>query len=143
MIKFWTPKGTYGFLSNFFAAEMDIESCIYPTNEHYFQSQKFVGTQDEIDIINLQTPALAASEGKNRNRPLRSDWEQVKEEAMLTGLRAKFTQNFILREKLLATGEEELIENSPYDYYWGIGAKETGKNRLGILLMQVRNELRD
>ena len=43
---------------------------------------------------------------------------------------------------LLATGEEELIENAPGDYYWGCGRTGTGLNMLGKILMEVRNALR-
>ena len=62
---------------------------------------------------------------------------------MYRALKAKFKQNDKLKEQLLfATGDEELIEDSPYDYYWGIGRNKTGKNRLGILLMKLREELK-
>ena len=43
---------------------------------------------------------------------------------------------------MLDTGGALLVENAPGDYYWGIGADGTGKNRLGRILMEVRNELR-
>lgn len=140
-IKFWTPRGTYGFLSNFYPQVMEIEDKFYSTNEHYFQSQKFVGTEYEDYIRLLPEPAQTASEGKRRDFPLRKDWESVKEEVMLRGLRVKFSVTD-LKRKLLHTGDATLIENSPYDYYWGIGKDGTGKNRLGILLMQVREELK-
>jgi hypothetical protein len=120
---------------------MTINGRTYPTNEHFFQSQKFVGTDYEDYIIQLGTPAKTAKEGKRRDFPLRPDWETVKEEVMLTGLRAKFSDP-VLAKRLLATGNKELIENSPYDFYWGCGANGTGKNRLGVLLMQVREELK-
>lgn len=58
---------------------------------------------------------------------------------MLIGLRAKFSQNKNLLEKLLATGNRELREHTPRDKYWGDGGNNNnGKNRLGVLLMQVR-----
>ncbi len=140
-IRFWTPKGFNGFMSNFFEAPFVVDGVLYPTNEHFFQSQKFAGTKAEKYILALPTAAETAKEGKRRDLPLRKDWEEVKEEIMLIGLRAKFSQNEEIREKLLDTEEAVLIENSPYDYYWGIGADGSGKNRLGVLLMQVRNEL--
>ncbi|WCK57013.1 NADAR family protein (plasmid) [Aneurinibacillus sp. Ricciae_BoGa-3] len=59
-IDFWTPKGTYGFLSNFYNAPMAIQGVTYPTNEHFFQSQKFIGNPEERYIINLPTPAETA-----------------------------------------------------------------------------------
>jgi ribA/ribD-fused uncharacterized protein len=141
-IKFWTPKGKLGFLSNFYSSEFKIGGVFYPTNEHFFQSQKFAGTEYEEYIIRLQTPAETAKEGKRRDLPLRKDWEDVKEGIMLKGLRAKFNQSLELKNRLLETREAYLIEDSPYDYYWGVGRNKTGKNRLGVLLMQVREELK-
>ena len=72
---------------------------------------------------------------------MRSDWEEVKEQVMLKALRAKFSHHQDLREQLLATGNLHLAEASPCDYYWGTGKSGKGKNRLGVLLMQVRSEL--
>ena len=45
-------------------------------------------------------------------------------------------------DQWLATGDEELVEDSPNDYYWGRGRSGTGKNMLGRILMEVRDELR-
>ena len=73
---------------------------------------------------------------------LREDWEEIKEDFMLKGLRAKFSQHHFLKDNLLATGGSILHEDSPWDKYWGY-VKGEGKDRLGILLMQVREELRN
>ena len=48
-----------------------------------------------------------------------------------------------LRELLLGTGEEELAEAAPTDFYWGVGRDGTGQNRLGHLLMRIRAKLRE
>ena len=61
---------------------------------------------------------------------------------MRTAVRAKFETHADLREQLLATGDEEFVEDSPNDDYWGRGRRGTGKNRLGRILMEVREELR-
>ena len=140
-VDFWTPKGKYGFLSNFYSAPMTINGKEYPTNEHFFQSQKFVGKPEEEYIIALPTPGDTAKEGKRRDFPLRSDWEKVKEEVMLKGLVAKFEQNPVLKQKLLETRGFKLRETSPYDKYWGTGRDMKGKNRLGVLLEKVRDEI--
>lgn len=55
----------------------------------------------------------------------------------------KFRTHADIREILLATGEEVLVENSPIDYYWGYGKDGSGKNKLGQLLMEVREILRN
>lgn len=141
-IKFWGAYNANGFLSNFYFSDFTINNIVYPTVEHYFQSKKFEGTIHEFYILHLETPKETAREGKRRDLPLRKDWEQVKEDVMYKALKAKFLQSIDLYEMLMLTGDEELIEDSPYDYYWGVGRKGTGKNRLGVLLMKLREELK-
>jgi ribA/ribD-fused uncharacterized protein len=80
--------------------------------------------------------------GRDRKHPLRKDWEQVKDEIMQQGVLRKFETHADIREILLATGDELIVENSPIDYYWGCGKDGSGKNRLGEILMTVREILR-
>ncbi len=79
--------------------------------------------------------------GRQRTRPLRKDWESVKDEIMYAALRAKFTQHFELRSKLFETGNAKIIEHTTKDRYWGDGGDGSGKNMLGILLMKLRAEV--
>ena len=63
---------------------------------------------------------------------------------MLRGLRAKFEQNSSLKKKLLETGERQMREHTGRDKYWGDGGKKNvGLNRLGKLLMEIREQLRE
>lgn len=55
----------------------------------------------------------------------------------------KFKTHADIREILLVTGDEVLVENSPIDYYWGCGKDSSGKNKLGQILMEVREILRN
>jgi ribA/ribD-fused uncharacterized protein len=80
--------------------------------------------------------------GRDRKRPLRRDWESVKDNVMYQALVAKFTQHDDLRQILLGTGDALLVEHTENDSYWGDGGDGSGKNRLGHLLMRVRTELR-
>jgi ribA/ribD-fused uncharacterized protein len=80
--------------------------------------------------------------GRDRSRPLRKDWEQVKDDIMRKAVLRKFETHLEIREILLATGAEEIVENSPIDYYWGCGKDGSGKNMLGQILMEVREILR-
>ena len=61
---------------------------------------------------------------------------------MLDALRAKFTQHDRLRRLLVDTGHAELVEHTRNDHYWGDGGDGSGRNRLGVLLMRLRDELR-
>jgi len=56
-------------------------------------------------------------------------------------LRLKFTQHQNLKDQLLGTGDNHLIEDSPTDYWWGIGADQSGQNQVGNLLEELREEL--
>ena len=81
--------------------------------------------------------------GRDRTHPLRSDWESVKDDIMQQAVLKKFETHADLRKILLSTGDEEIVENSPIDYYWGCGKDGSGKNKLGLVLMTVRKLLRD
>ena len=137
-IFFWTRHGEYGYCSNFYRADIDIDGTIYPTVEHYYQSQKTLDVGERAMIMECWTPKEAKFAGYHVK--LRSDWEDMKDFVMLKGLWTKFTQHEGLKEKLLATGNATLHENSPWDKYWGY-ARGKGLDMLGRLLMQVRADL--
>lgn len=141
-IRFYTTTGEYGCFSNFSRHSIWLKKKRWPTTEHYFQAQKFAGTEHEEAVRTAKTPMIAANMGRDRKRPLRRDWESVKDQVMLDALRAKFGQHDDLREVLLGTGDAKLIEHTANDSYWGDGGDGSGKNRLGQLLMRVRGELR-
>lgn len=143
VIEFYLPADPYGELSNFAPFPIKLGGKRWPTSEHYFQAQKFAGTAHEEEIRRAKKPKLAAEMGRDRKRPLRRDWESVKESVMLAALRAKFTQHDDLRALLLGTGDARLVEHTTNDAYWGDGGDGSGKNRLGHLLMQLRAELRN
>src|SRR5262249_30284510 len=113
----------------------------WPTREHDFQAQKFAGTPDEEEVRQATSPMIAARMGRRRKRPLRKDWEAVKDAVMHEAVLAKFTQHADLREILLATGDAKIVEHTENDAYWGHGGDGSGKYRLGQILMRVREEL--
>lgn len=141
-ITFYRINEAYGDFSNFSPHPFELKGKMWPTSEHYFQAQKFSGTEDEELVRLAKTPSIAARMGRSRQRPLRSDWETVKEDIMREALQAKFKQHRSLRALLLGTGDSELIEHTTNDGYWGNGGDGTGKNRLGFLLMELRERLR-
>ena len=141
-IRFYRVDAPYGCFSNFSRHPIVLDGLEWPTSEHYFQAQKFAGTPHAEAVRRAKTPRLAAELGRERHRPLRADWEQVKDDAMRTAVRAKFSQHAELREILLGTGDRELIEHTTNDSYWGDGGDGSGGNMLGRILMEVRAELR-
>jgi N-glycosidase YbiA len=137
-----TREIPYGCFSNFSAHGFTLDGLWWTTSEHYFQAQKFVGTYHLEEIRKAKTPKDAAKMGRDRDRPLRADWEAIKEDVMRKALLCKFQTHEDIREILLSTGEELLVENAPGDYYWGCGKNGSGKNRLGLILMEVREVIR-
>jgi ribA/ribD-fused uncharacterized protein len=139
-IHFYEVNKPFGFMSNFARAAIILDDRRWPTSEHYFQAQKFAGRPEEEQIRNARTAMEAARSG--RSLPgLRADWDAVKDDVMLTALRAKFSQHPYLRSQLLETGDAILVEHTANDAYWADGGDGSGRNRLGELLMQVRTEL--
>lgn len=142
---FYKVQDPYGCFSNFSPHPVTLEGFDWPTSEHYYQSQKFVGTgQDNLvaRIRQAPTPEKAAALGRDPNHLVRSDWEQVKQDVMYRVVRAKFLAYPDLQEILLNTQDEVIIEDSPNDAYWGCGADHQGYNYLGKMLMRIRGELR-
>jgi N-glycosidase YbiA len=142
IIRFYRVDEEYGCFSNFSPHPVKLKGKVWPTSEHYFQAQKFVGTEHEEEIRRVKSPMIAARMGRDRKRPLRHDWESVKDEIMFEAVRAKFTQHEELRKILSATGDAEIIEHTGKDSYWGDGGDGSGRNMLGKTLMLVREELR-
>jgi N-glycosidase YbiA len=142
VINFYSTTGEHGCFSNFFRSRIFLDGKHWRTTEHYFQAMKYKGTPREEEVRNAKTPAEAANLGRSRKYPLRKDWESVKESVMREALVAKFTQHAELRAILLGTGDALLVEHTVNDSYWGDGGDGSGKNRLGHLLMSVRDELR-
>ncbi len=142
VILFYGTRDEHGFLSNFAAYPIRLKGRVWPTSEHFFQAQKFVGTEHEEEVRRARSPAVAAAIGRDRKRPLRPDWEKVKESVVRDAVLAKFTQHEGLRARLLATGNARLVEHTERDSYWGDGGDGSGRNALGRILMSVRKELR-
>lgn len=132
-------RGEYFFLSNFYEAPVEFDGLHYRNTEAAFQAQKTIDPTERKRFTRLN-PSEAKRLG--RHVKLRTDWETVKYTMMYNIVTAKFTQNEDLRARLLAAGNEELIEGNDWgDKTWGMVNGE-GQNLLGKILMDVREELR-
>src|SRR4051812_29143759 len=95
-----TREEPYGCFSNFSAHGFTLDGVYWPTSEHYFQAQKFAGTEHAERVRMAPTPKRAAEIGRERTRPLRPDWEAVKDDLMRRAVLAKFQAHPKLRELL-------------------------------------------
>lgn len=140
-VHFYHSDQPWGELSNFSQHAVFLRGRVWPTVEHFYQAQKFAGTVHEESIRRCPSPTLAKRRaGDLAELHRRQDWQAKKEGVMLEGLRAKFGQHPDLQGLLLGTRERLLIEHTEHDPYWGDAGDGTGQNRLGCLLMQVREE---
>lgn len=171
-IRFYDPKAPYYEFSNFYKCKnLIIDNKHWITTEQYFQAQKFTGTP-YFDIIHqadspMKAFALARQKKlagyqakwvvnkKTCNRHVNElvdehkhvkiieNWDDIKLGVMKKALIAKFCQDETLKTLLLSTGDAGIEEASPRDDYWGTGKDGKGGNKLGELLMQVREFLRN
>ncbi|MFM2377062.1 MAG: Swarming motility protein YbiA [Bacteroidota bacterium] len=141
-IKFSGVNSAYGEFSNFSLYPIRIKGKTWPTSEHYFQAQKFAGLTHEMAIQKATTPMKAVELGRSRKIRIRPTWDNVRDNVMLEAVRAKFTQHPDLKALLLSTGNAHIIDHTEQDAYWGDGGDGKGQNKLGKILMRVREELR-
>ncbi|RZU49347.1 hypothetical protein EV385_1092 [Krasilnikovia cinnamomea] len=106
----------YGCFSNFSSHGFDLDGHWWPTSEHYFQAQKFVGTRHADLIRRTASPVRAAELGRGRALPLRRDWERVKDDVMRRAVAAKFAAHADIRAILLDTGNAEIVEDTGTDH---------------------------
>ncbi|MBW4665636.1 MAG: DUF1768 domain-containing protein [Chroococcus sp. CMT-3BRIN-NPC107] len=144
-IYFYKVNEPYGCFSNFSPHSIQLHGENWQTVEHYYQAQKFIGSLDEeltAIIKAAPTPEQAAALGRDCNRQLRSNWEQIKVQVMRKAVLQKFLTHQDIQAVLLSTANLIIVENSPNDYYWGCGETNTGNNHLGKILMSVREEIK-
>lgn len=143
VIKFYRSSGDYGFLSNLYKHPIKFEGREFPTSEHAYQFGKFKDPKVKEWAMLAPKPHLLAILAHGLFWwDITENWKEIKVERMLKVLRVKFS-NPDLKQKLQDTKDAILIEDSKIDTFWGIGKKGKGKNMLGELLMQVRNEIKN
>jgi ribA/ribD-fused uncharacterized protein len=134
-------SGKYRFLSNFYSGNpVLLDGEWFPSAEHAFHAMKTTNREDWLAIRNAGSPGEAKRLG--RRVSLRPGWEDFRLQAMETVLRAKFSHRG-LAQKLMDTGDEELVEGNAWgDTFWGVSGG-IGHNHLGRLLMRLRSELKE
>lgn len=131
-------RGDYFFLSNFYVVPVFYNGFHFENNEAAFQAAKCPERMAEFCGLN---PSDAKRLG--RRVELRPDWEEVKCDVMYQVCKAKFTQNSDLAQKLIETGDVELVEGNTWgDRIWGV-CDGVGENNLGKILMRIRKEVAD
>jgi ribA/ribD-fused uncharacterized protein len=153
ILYFDRDREAFGFLSHFHPSPIWLDDAHWPTVEHYYQAQKSFEPAYREAIRNAAAPGFAKRLAAPPDAPRRvsqqswfrrhgasprADWSEVKLDLMRKADWAKYAQNPDLTERLLATGEAELIEDSRWEPFWGMGKDGRGLNWAGRVLMEVR-----
>lgn len=142
LIKFYRNNDSYGYLSNFSPYGFTLSDHFWPTVEHYFQAAKFLDQTVRLSILQTQSPMEVAKIGRDWRNKLRDDWESIKDDVMRVAVFNKFSQNKEIGKLLLATNDAHLVEHTSNDAYWADGGDGSGKNMLGLILMETRELLK-
>lgn len=127
-------RGEHAFLSNFHPCQIEFCGLTFGSVEAAYQAAK---TEDLTQRINFTMYDAKTSKKEGKKLKIRRDWHKIKLVIMHNLLLRKF-EDPILLQKLLDTGEEELIEGNDWgDKFWGVCDGE-GENQLGRLLMKIR-----
>ena len=156
IICFHNPSEDYGFLSNWYLSDFQIDGITFTSMEQYMMYKKAICFKDE-NIANQILAEKKVAKIKELGR-LVSDydehiWNGVRQIIIYEGLLAKFSQNEFLKGRLLDTKNSILAECAVKDRIWGIGLSLTdpkrlipsewkGQNLLGYALMMVRGRLK-
>lgn len=142
VINFYRLKEPYGQFSNFWKCDLLIDGKVWPTSEHYFQAMKFLDTDIQERVRLCKTPKESAIMGRDRSLPLREDWDEISYSIMYRAVYEKFTQHEDLQKILLSTGDSKIAEHTVNDSLWGDGGDGSGRNRLGRILVNVREDIK-
>lgn len=158
LIGFWHEYEDYGCLSNWYKADFEYAGRSFSSVEQFMMYHKLLTFhQFELadKVMDTDDPAEAKKLGRTHFDNFDDKlWTRISPTIVKRGVRAKFEQNPQLLEVLLSTGNAVLAECSPYDKVWGIGlapddkriidtTQWAGKNKLGRILMILREEFRN
>jgi ribA/ribD-fused uncharacterized protein len=153
---FRRDRAMFGFCSHFHRASIELDGESWPSVEHYYQAQRSPDPDYRRAIRAAVSPGIAKRLSASPHAPRRisaqswfrqnhqqprADWPDVKLEIMRRADWAKYSQNAELAALLVATGTAEIVEDSPFDSYWGSGSDGQGLNWAGRVLMEVRQAL--
>ncbi len=156
VIGFYKETEEYGCFSNWYPVKFKVDGIEFISSEQYMMFSKarlFGDTVTAAKILQATDQMTIKKLGREVTPFDGSLWNSRDMEIMKKGLLAKFSQNEDIKEILLSTGDNILAECAPRDLKWGIGysvgspavqdpSKWRGQNKLGQVLMNIRDELR-
>ncbi len=151
MVLFWD-----GPFSNFEPCYIELEGKIFTSSEQAFMYYKALTFNSKEIAKQILAASYDPAKAKKLGRKILSyddkKWNEVRYDIMLKVCRAKYSQNELLKQKLLSYRGLTFVEASPFDKIWGIGLGQddprslditqwNGQNLLGKVLNEVQLEL--
>jgi len=133
----------YYMFSNFSSFSVQYKDIIWMTSEHAYQAAKYTDEAIREKIRSARSSYDAFRIGREHSDAYRPDWSDIKVDVMREIVQAKLDQHPHIKEKLIETGEKEIIEDSPVDSFWGWGPNKDGQNKLGNIWMELRTEIKN
>lgn len=136
--------GTQRWLSNMFPCEINIKGLRFMSVEAAYQASKYSHHPNIVKRFQ-NLPAIISKKYNQKllagDIDIVSDFDQRKIKIMKFLVNEKF-KNPYLRQKLILTGDRELVEeNNWHDTFWGVCNGE-GENNLGKILMEIRGNVK-
>ena len=135
----------FSFLNNAFPEKIviQLDGIIFDNVETAYQAAKVTDPAVRKKISRMSLPEAKGFV----THPTTPCWKDVKYKIMFDLLWQKFYGNDYLKQKLLDTGDREIVKlNSSGDIYWGVCKIEDeyiGENNIGEILMNIRKKLRN
>ena len=118
-----------------------LEQQEWKTCEHYY-SYKIVRSAAIAESIKQAATGQQAYElASPWYRYKVPGWKKMRTTLMMRALFTKVQMYPEVREALLATGDNKIIESSQYDYFWGVGRDMRGGNQFGKIWMDIRTRI--
>lgn len=161
LLLFWghTPRGSSPVgpwvLSQWWPSEFVVDEVVYRHSEGFMMAAKarLFGDDAALErILDAREPSVAKKLGRGVRGFDEDTWVAQRYRLVVEGNLAKFSQSPVVRDYLLATEPQVLVEASPSDRIWGIGRAASdpaagtpsawrGENLLGFALTEVRERL--
>lgn len=156
MENIYTFYGKKDYLSNFYHSPYVVDNNTFSCSEQGFMYDKAMYFGDTISAQKiLELPYDNPADYKKLGRQVtpfdNTKWDSVREEIMKKHVKAKIEQSDVIKTFVMNDLKDKLIvESSPRDRFWGVGvgkekaldtSKWRGKNKLGYIIMEIRNEL--
>ena len=156
-IFFHKPEEPYGWLSNWYRSDFELDGINYSSVEQCIMYQKcvlFGDTESAHKVMETVYPDAQQAIARNATGYIDCVWRGYRQIIVEKALMAKFSQNRDLKQKLLDTGDAWLVECARTDKNWACGislyddqrfdaSNWLGMNILGFALMKVREDIQN